>query len=184
MATNRLLLLLLVVVTVGHVMDGADGVSLDHIVGGSLGWRLPPNVTFYEEWTRNKTFVVGDKLVFMFTSALQNVLQVSQKDYEECTQEHVVDRYYAGPTVLMINESGPHYYYCGIGLHCEGGQKLAINVSATPLPDPARDGLPAQGPGAEGTEKLNNVAASGGVRPAAATVAGLLLPWFIAVLFV
>lgn len=63
MATNHhLLLLLLAVVTVGNVIEGAAGTSLDHIVGGSFGWKLPPNRTFYEEWARSQTFVVGDKL--------------------------------------------------------------------------------------------------------------------------
>ncbi|CAA7402664.1 unnamed protein product [Spirodela intermedia] len=185
MARNHVLLIFLVA-SAGHLLQAAAGISLDHIVGGSSGWRLPPNATFYSEWTRDKTFVVGDKLVFMYTSGLQNVLEVSEKDFEECTQEEVVDMYYAGPTVLEITKPGPHYYYSGIGTHCEDGQKLSINVSATAVPDPARDGLPLPASNASAPPQAAGGAAEAGPASAgsrlAATVAGVLIPLSTALL--
>lgn len=36
--------------------------AVDYDVGGDFGWNLPPNPTFFSDWTRNKTFFVGDKL--------------------------------------------------------------------------------------------------------------------------
>lgn len=119
--------------------------------------------------------------VFMYTPALQNVLEVSKKDFDACTQEEVVNMYYAGPTVLEINKPGPHYYYCGVGVHCEGGQKLSIDVSATPVADPARDGIAANVTVGEGSVK-DAKSAAGGVRPAVGSIAGLLLPLSVALL--
>ncbi|CAA6665899.1 unnamed protein product [Spirodela intermedia] len=142
MARNHVLLIFLVA-SAGHLLQAAAGISLDHIVGGSSGWRLPPTPpsTVNGPAIRPSSSAIS-WVLFMYTSGLQNVLEVSEKDFEECTQEEVVDMYYAGPTVLEITKPGPHYYYSGIGTHCEDGQKLSINVSATAVPDPARDGLP------------------------------------------
>ncbi|KAK8941799.1 hypothetical protein KSP40_PGU014574 [Platanthera guangdongensis] len=33
-----------------------------HVVGGSAGWKIPPNITFYGEWAATRTFVLGDRL--------------------------------------------------------------------------------------------------------------------------
>ena len=117
--------------------------------------------------------------MFMYTPALQNVMEVSKKDFEECTQEEVVDMHYKGPTVLVITKPGEHYFYSGIGTHCEDGQKLSINVSATPVPDPARDGLPSPAVNAsaapEGSGEAHGGAHVSGSRDALALVLGLLM---------
>lgn len=36
--------------------------ALYHIVGGSLGWSVPPNKTFFEEWAKPRVFGVEDHL--------------------------------------------------------------------------------------------------------------------------
>ena len=41
-------------------MQSADAVI--HVVGGSCGWEVPPNATFYADWAKPRTFGVGDKL--------------------------------------------------------------------------------------------------------------------------
>lgn len=33
-----------------------------HDVGGTDGWKVPSNTTFYSEWATNKNFSVGDSL--------------------------------------------------------------------------------------------------------------------------
>ncbi|XP_073007886.1 umecyanin-like isoform X2 [Typha latifolia] len=101
----------------------------DHIVGGGKGWRLPQNKTFYNEWSQSKSFILGDKLVFLFRSGANNLLEVSKEDFDACTQNNVIQRYHNGPTILELTEIGEHYYYCGVGIHCEAGQKLSINVT-------------------------------------------------------
>ncbi|KAG6536082.1 hypothetical protein ZIOFF_001124 [Zingiber officinale] len=103
-----------------------------HIVGGSYGWKIPPTTTFYQDWAKNQTFLVGDKLMFLYTSGLQNVVVGStEDDFATCQQKNVVDILYQGPSIAELTEAGTHYYYCSVGLHCEGGQKLKINVNAS-----------------------------------------------------
>ncbi|RZC56553.1 hypothetical protein C5167_015403 [Papaver somniferum] len=102
--------------------------GIDHIVGRSLGWRFPPNVTYYQDWAKPRTFGLGDKLVFPFRTGVHNLIEVSKEDFDACTQKKVVHMLYKGPIVLELNELGEHYYYCGVGTHCELGQKLSINV--------------------------------------------------------
>lgn len=36
--------------------------AFTHIVGGSHGWRVPDNVTFFDQWATPRTFGVGDRL--------------------------------------------------------------------------------------------------------------------------
>lgn len=36
--------------------------AIYHIVGGSLGWSVPPNKTFFEEWAKPRVFGVEDHL--------------------------------------------------------------------------------------------------------------------------
>jgi len=36
--------------------------AMTHIVGGSHGWRVPENETFFEEWAKPRTFGLGDSL--------------------------------------------------------------------------------------------------------------------------
>ncbi|KAJ4954423.1 hypothetical protein NE237_011206 [Protea cynaroides] len=103
--------------------------AMDHIVGGSFGWATPPNTTFYEEWAKPRTFGVGDKLVFMYRPAMQNVLQVNEEEFKACTQRKPIAMYYAGPTVLQLNKTGTYNYYSSVGTHCESGQKLSVTVT-------------------------------------------------------
>lgn len=36
--------------------------SATHIVGGKVGWNLPSYYGFFEDWSKNQTFIVGDQL--------------------------------------------------------------------------------------------------------------------------
>ncbi|XP_023518646.1 umecyanin-like [Cucurbita pepo subsp. pepo] len=106
--------------------------AFTHIVGGNHGWRVPDNVTFFDEWAKPRTFGVGDKLVFPYRPGANNLLAVKKADYETCGQgeEDVINMYYLGPTILNITQPGDYYYYDGIGKHCEAGQKLHIQVGS------------------------------------------------------
>ncbi|PKA66668.1 Early nodulin-like protein 1 [Apostasia shenzhenica] len=121
---------------------GASEAHKDHIVGGSFGWKIPPNATFYQEWAAAKTFVINQMLmanlraVFLFRIGVENVLEVSAEDFEKCGNTNVIDMYYEGPTIVDLTSPGPHFFFSGVGLHCEEGQKLAINVTTTAPPPP------------------------------------------------
>ncbi|XP_068666617.1 mavicyanin-like [Aristolochia californica] len=102
--------------------------ATEHIVGGSVGWTTPPSKDFYQDWAKGRKFVVGDKLVFRFTPSAHNLIEVTEREFEFCTQHDVIEMYYRGHTVIELDRPGTRYFYCGIGLHCEYGQKLEITV--------------------------------------------------------
>ncbi|CAD5189640.1 unnamed protein product [Musa acuminata subsp. malaccensis] len=122
--------LLLLVVAMSCLVTVSQAHQKIHIVGGSYGWKIPPNKTFYEEWANKQNFFVGDKLVFLYTTGLQNVIEASEEEeFVYCKQTNVEDVQFVGPTILEVTKAGVHYFYCSVGLHCEGGQKLRINVT-------------------------------------------------------
>ncbi|CAN6444302.1 unnamed protein product [Victoria cruziana] len=123
-AAGTLLALAVCAVLLGEVS------AADHIVGGSFGWKVPPNATFYQEWAKSKTFELNDRLVFLYTSAIHNVLEVSEADFDGCTQDKVIGMHPVGPTTVSLTK-GSHYYFCGIGTHCDQGLKLSITVGKT-----------------------------------------------------
>lgn len=45
----------------GYFMIGQVG-AFTHIVGGSHGWRVPDNKTYFQDWAKPRTFGVGDRL--------------------------------------------------------------------------------------------------------------------------
>ncbi|XP_058103588.1 mavicyanin-like [Magnolia sinica] len=108
----------------------APSVAMDHIVGGSTGWTIVSNATFYQAWAEKRTFFVGDRLVFLYTTGLHSVTEVSnESDFEGCNKGSMVDEYFSGPTRVILTTQGNHYFYCGIGAHCKAGQKLKIAVT-------------------------------------------------------
>ncbi|KMT11980.1 hypothetical protein BVRB_5g099420 [Beta vulgaris subsp. vulgaris] len=102
--------------------------ALIHVVGGTAGWGVPPNATFYTDWAKPRTFGAGDKLVFPYRVGAHNVLQVNKPDFDKCGHDNVVNMFYKGPTVFQLNATGDYYFYSGIGTHCELGQKLHVHV--------------------------------------------------------
>ncbi|XP_024026953.1 stellacyanin [Morus notabilis] len=115
----------------GHFIVGQAS-AFTHIVGGSHGWRVPENQTYFQEWAKPRTFGVGDRLekvsVFPSRPCGNNVVMVSKEDFEACTQDKVFNMYYEGPTILNLTQVGDYYFYSGVGKHCEAGQKLHITV--------------------------------------------------------
>ncbi|XP_077212037.1 mavicyanin-like [Tasmannia lanceolata] len=113
--------------TIGCFLVGF--VSADeHIVGGDIGWTLPSDRMFYQNWAQQRKFFVGDKLVFHYTPGINNVQEVTEEDFDNCTQESTILMYYKGPTTVTFSKPGKHYFYCGVGLHCEYGQKFSFTV--------------------------------------------------------
>ncbi|CAJ1944580.1 unnamed protein product [Sphenostylis stenocarpa] len=120
-----------------------------HVVGDSIGWTIPSNgAAAYTTWASNKTFVVGDTLVFNFTSGRHDVAKVTKSDFDACNGASALFTLTSGPASVPLNETGEQYYICTIGTHCSLGQKLSVNVvnraSATPspAPQPSRSGSP------------------------------------------
>ncbi|KGN53385.1 blue copper protein [Cucumis sativus] len=102
--------------------------AFTHIVGGSHGWRVPENDSFFDQWAKPRTFGVGDRLVFPYRAGANNLVTVKKADYDTCGEEEVIYMYFLGPTVVNLTKAGDYYYFDGIGKHCEAGQKLHIQV--------------------------------------------------------
>jgi hypothetical protein len=69
--------------------------------------------------------------VFLYRSGVYNIVEVPSKDlFMGCSMRNITNRYQNGPTIIELTQPGPRYYFCGVGKHCEEGQKLTINVSA------------------------------------------------------
>ncbi|KAH7682368.1 Cupredoxins domain-containing protein, partial [Dioscorea alata] len=102
--------------------------ATEHTVGEDFGWQIPQTKSFYQDWADARTFTVGDKLTFPHSTSVHSVVEVTKSDFDACRQTEVIGMYYMGPTVLELTEPGMHYYFCGVGMHCEAGQKFRINV--------------------------------------------------------
>ncbi|KAL6320872.1 hypothetical protein AAG906_008872 [Vitis piasezkii] len=132
MAKSHVLLLFLYA-AMGGLMIGEVG-GMNHIIGKSLGWTIPQNASFYQDWAAPRTFAVGDKLVFLYSSGMHNVIEVSKADYDACTQKNTISVHFSGPTVLKLAKPGDHYFICGLRQHCLRGQKLSIKVAQGQVP--------------------------------------------------
>ncbi|XP_030933390.1 mavicyanin-like [Quercus lobata] len=121
------MLSLILWVTMGYFLTGQVG-AMTHIVGGSFGWRFPANTSFYQAWAKPRNFTSGDKLIFLYTTGLHNVLEVKKEDYDDCTQNHVIKKYDNGPAIFEVTKPGDHYFICGLKNHCQNGERLKISV--------------------------------------------------------
>ncbi|CAK7345454.1 unnamed protein product [Dovyalis caffra] len=116
----------LMVASVGLLLQGANAANT-YIVGDELGWVVPPNSSYYEEWANSKTFQKGDSLVFNWTTGTHTATQVSTKEeYDNCTKMGII---LVDPGVkVTFNENGTHYFLCSEGTHCQQGQKMIIKI--------------------------------------------------------
>ncbi|ONH98361.1 hypothetical protein PRUPE_7G246300 [Prunus persica] len=112
------------------------GAANTYEVGDAFGWVVAPSVT-YSTWASNKTFTVGDVLVFKFSTGNHDVAKVTKANYDSCSATSPISLETKGPANLTLSTSGEHYYICTFGGHCAGGQKLSINVTGTSSPAPA-----------------------------------------------
>ncbi|KAK4359439.1 hypothetical protein RND71_021668 [Anisodus tanguticus] len=108
----------------------------EHVVGDDMGWTIPINgPTAYTSWASDRTFKVGDTLVFKFTTNNHDVQEVSISSFKECSTDNAVgESITTGPANVTLESPGDHYYICTMGKHCKAGQKLAITVSGTDTP--------------------------------------------------
>uniref|UniRef100_A0A0D9WJY4 Phytocyanin domain-containing protein n=1 Tax=Leersia perrieri TaxID=77586 RepID=A0A0D9WJY4_9ORYZ len=138
MASKTHYAFLLLLAVMASLFAGSDA-GVYHIVGAGKGWRMAPNKTYYEEWAETRNISIGDKLMFLYRSGVYNIVEVPTKElFDVCSMKNITNRWQNGPTIIELNQSGPRYYFCGVGKHCEEGQKLAINVSAfAPTPPDA-----------------------------------------------
>lgn len=113
----------------------APAFAVDHTVGDSSGWASGVD---YTTWASDKTFKVGDTLVFQY-GASHNVAEVGSADYSACSASNSIQSFSDQDTKITLTKPGTRYFICGVTGHCAGGMKLAVKVSpaataTTPAP--------------------------------------------------
>ncbi|KQJ86406.1 mavicyanin [Brachypodium distachyon] len=134
MATRALLL----VATAAAIFGTAFGAS--HTVGAPGGsWDLRTN---HGQWASSIKFRAGDQLVFKYSRAAHNVVEVSKADYDACSGSSPLASFQTGNDVVPLPAAGTRYFICGVPGHCDAGMKVRVNVeaaasSSTDAPAPA-----------------------------------------------
>ncbi|EXC31334.1 Blue copper protein [Morus notabilis] len=105
--------------------------SAQHVVGGSQGWDAS---TDFNSWVSDKTFKVGDHLVFKY-SALHSVAELANENaYKNCEISSALDSKSSGNDVVKLNKPGTRYFACGTSGHCQGGMKVKITTVSGSAP--------------------------------------------------
>ncbi|CAL5004184.1 unnamed protein product [Urochloa decumbens] len=124
MATRALLI---VAVAIAAVLGTSHGAS--YTVGAPAGsWDLRTN---YTSWASGVTFRAGDQLVFKYSPAAHNVLEVSKADHDSCSGSKPLATFTTGDDTVPLPAGGvTRYFICGVPGHCDAGMKLAVRVQA------------------------------------------------------
>ncbi|KAG2581460.1 chemocyanin-like [Panicum virgatum] len=119
--------LLVLTVAVAAVLGAAHGAS--YTVGAPAGsWDLQTN---YTTWASGINFRAGDQLVFKYSPAAHNVVEVSKADHDSCTASRPLATFATGDDTVPLPAGGvTRYFICGVPGHCDGGMKLAVRVEA------------------------------------------------------
>ncbi|KAF2321339.1 hypothetical protein GH714_040408 [Hevea brasiliensis] len=124
-----------------------------YIVGDNSGWDISTDL---DTWAQGKNFVVGDVLLFQYTSS-NSVNEVTKESFDGCNTTHVIKTYTNGNTTVTLSRPGPWYFISGNKLYCLGGMKLEVNVQGNQTDSPVA--VPQAQPGATLTQpssKNNN----------------------------
>jgi len=97
--------------------------ATQYTVGGTAGWDAS---TDFNSWLMNKTFAVGDTLVFQYSS-LHSVMVVNKADYDSCQTSNALQSFTDGNTQIKLSKPGSMYFICGTPGHCVGGMKMGVN---------------------------------------------------------
>ncbi|KAK6942470.1 Phytocyanin domain [Dillenia turbinata] len=111
-------------------------VATEYIVGDANGWTTNFD---YQAWAKDKVFMVGDKLIFQYTSGKHNVFKVNGTGFQDCIVPPANESFNSGNDTITLLTPGNKWYICGVGKHCANlGMKLSINVvSKVEAPAPA-----------------------------------------------
>ncbi|XP_030504843.2 blue copper protein 1b-like [Cannabis sativa] len=112
--------------------------AVDYVVGDDSGWTINFD---YQAWAQDKSFRVGDRLVFTYPAGVHNVFKVNGADFRQCTAPVGAVPLTSGNDVVALESRGKKWYLCGVAQHCAvGNQKLGIVVAPnpwSPLPSPS-----------------------------------------------
>ncbi|XP_061999867.1 mavicyanin-like [Rosa rugosa] len=101
--------------------------ATQYVVGDDRGWSS--NVDYYS-WIADKTFHVGDSLVFIYpTMSRHNVLVAANSDaYDNCDAAPNYGIWTSGSDVFTLPTTGTYYFTCEYD--CDFGQKIKVEVNS------------------------------------------------------
>ncbi|KVI07071.1 mavicyanin [Cynara cardunculus var. scolymus] len=118
---KQLLLVVLGLIAFGFAITSNANM---YIVGDNSGWDISTNL---DTWEKDKKFVVGDVLVFQYTST-ETVCEVGQESFRACNTTNVIKCFSDGNTSIPLTNPGERYFFCGNRLYCYSGMKLDVIV--------------------------------------------------------
>ncbi|KAF4385163.1 hypothetical protein F8388_014296 [Cannabis sativa] len=106
--------------------------------GDSFGWKIPPNTSFYSDWSNSHTFHIGDEILFKWNGTwTHNVAMVStQAEYEMCTKPGLV---FLSGISHTLTKNGSYFFLCTVDDHCERGMKMIVTVGSPTDVSPTND---------------------------------------------
>ncbi|KAB2030488.1 hypothetical protein ES319_D05G235500v1 [Gossypium barbadense] len=120
-----------------------------YTVGDTPGWTTGVD---YSTWTKDKTFKVGDSLVFNYPTS-HTVDEVSSSDYGTCTVGNAITTDNSGATTVALKTAGTHYFICGVVGHCANGMKLSVKVESGSSAAPSKSPLSSSSSSPASTDK-------------------------------
>ncbi|KAG2324859.1 hypothetical protein Bca4012_039351 [Brassica carinata] len=98
-------------------------------VGDSRGWKVYDDSDFYNKWSEEKQFRVGDALLFEYDNEVNDVYEISG-DLEFMTYDPTspVAVHKTGQDLVRLTEPGVHYFVTSHSGYCEAGLKLRVIV--------------------------------------------------------
>ncbi|WZZ05270.1 hypothetical protein YC2023_091191 [Brassica napus] len=103
-------------------------------VGNSQGWKVYDEIDFYNKWSEEKQFHVGDTLLFEYDNEVNDVYEISgDLEFITCDPTSPVAVHKTGQDLVRLTKSGVHYFVTSHSGYCEAGLKLQVIVG--PLPE-------------------------------------------------
>uniref|UniRef100_A0A0E0LR19 Phytocyanin domain-containing protein n=1 Tax=Oryza punctata TaxID=4537 RepID=A0A0E0LR19_ORYPU len=136
MVSLKRMSLLAVVVVVAAAFSTANGGSYG-VGKPNGGWDLQTN---YTSWASSITFRLGDKLVFKYSAAVHDVVEVTKDGYLSCSPSSSIAVHRTGEDTIELGRLGRRYFICGVPGHCDAGMKLEVWTRCTIPSPPGSDG--------------------------------------------
>ncbi|KAH9572123.1 hypothetical protein CY35_02G129800 [Sphagnum magellanicum] len=93
----------------------------------TVAWNYPFQQNFYTHWNQGTSYVVGDRLRFLYNNKFHNVVRVNEEEFLACKASAAPHT--DGDTVFHLNHPGRQFYICTHLGHCAAGMKLEVTVN-------------------------------------------------------
>ncbi|CAF2346164.1 unnamed protein product [Brassica napus] len=96
--------------------------------GDSEGWKVYDS-DFYNKWSEEKQFHVGDTLLFKYDNEVSDVYEINgDLEFMTCDPTSPVAVHKTGHDLVRLMKPGVHYFITSHSGTCEAGLKLRVMV--------------------------------------------------------